>query len=165
MNLGIIADTHDHVPNIRKAVRVFNREKVALVLHAGDFVAPFAVAPLANLDCSVLAVFGNNDGERLGLAARFETLGEVHPNLATTELADRRLAVVHYPELAEPLARSRDFDLVVYGHTHEIDERQEGALLVNPGEAGGWLTGRATVALVELSDLSVRILDLDSTTD
>jgi putative phosphoesterase len=165
MKLGIIADTHDHVANIRKAVRVFNREQVGLVLHAGDFVAPFAVAPLADLDCSVLAVFGNNDGERLGLAARFESLGKVHPNLATTELADRRLAAVHYPELAEPLARSGDFDLVVYGHTHEIDERREGALLLNPGEAGGWLTGRATVAVVELSDLSVRILDLDSIGD
>jgi putative phosphoesterase len=165
MKVGIIADTHDHVPNIRKAVRVFNREQVGLVLHAGDFVAPFAVAALGDLDCSVLAVFGNNDGERLGLAARFESLGDVHPNLATIELADRRLAVVHYPELAEPLAKSGDFDLVVYGHTHEIDERREEALLLNPGEAGGWLTGRATVAVVELSDLSVRILDLDTIED
>ncbi len=106
MKLGVMADSHDNVPMVRRAVELFNRRGVDLVIHAGDFVAPFAVAPLAGLDCRVVAVFGNNDGERVVLAKKFEAIGEVHPNLAETELGGRRIAAMHYPELAEPIAAS-----------------------------------------------------------
>ena len=160
MKIGVLADTHDNVPRIREAVEIFNREGVARVIHAGDFVAPFALDPFRGLDCDVLGVFGNNDGEKEGLAARLGEIGEVHPFLATVTLDGRRIAAVHYRELAEPLAASGDFDLVIFGHTHEVEQRQEKALLLNPGEAGGWLTGRATVAIVDLNDLAVSLRDL-----
>ena len=58
MKLGVMADSHDHVPKIRQAVDLFRRRQVDLVVHAGDFVAPFAVAPLAELPYRVVAVFG-----------------------------------------------------------------------------------------------------------
>ncbi len=160
MQLGIMADSHDNVPMVRRAVELFNRRQVELVIHAGDFVAPFAVAPLADLDCRVLAVFGNNDGERVVLAKRFEAIGEVHPNLAETEVGGRRIAAMHYPELAVPIAASGLYDLVVYGHTHEIDVRRGETVVLNPGEVGGWLTGRSTVAIVDLEGMEVEIVDL-----
>lgn len=160
MLIGVMADSHDNVPKIEAAVSLFNQSKVQHVLHAGDFVAPFAIDPLRGLECPVLSVFGNNDGERLGLAARIREIGEVHPYLATTTLADRQIAVVHYPELAEPLARSGAYDLVVYGHTHRVDQSHDNGLLLNPGETGGWLTGCSTVALVDLATLEVRLHEI-----
>lgn len=160
MRLGVMADSHDNVPMVRKAVELFKGRQVELVVHAGDFIAPFAVAPLADLPCPVLAVFGNNDGERLGLQKAFASFGTVHPNLAQTTVANRTLAAVHYPELAEPLADSGRFDLVIYGHTHAIDVRPGSGLLLNPGEVGGWVTGRSTVAIVDLASLEVEICDL-----
>ncbi len=170
MKLGVMADSHDNVPMVQRAVELFNDRGVDLVIHAGDFIAPFAVAPLAGLDCRVVAVFGNNDGERVVLAKKFEAIGEVHPNLADTELGGRRIAAMHYPELAEPIAASGRYHLVIYGHTHEIDVRtvvQEGhersiaqTTLLNPGEVGGWLSGRSTVAIVELESMEVEIVDL-----
>ncbi len=122
MLIGVMADSHDNVPKLEAAVSLFKQRQVQHVLHAGDFVAPFAIEPLRGLDCPVLSVFGNNDGERLGLAARIREIGEVHAYLATATLDDRRIAVVHYPELAEPLAESGAYDLVVYGHTHRVDQ-------------------------------------------
>ncbi len=167
MKLGVMADSHDNVPMVRKAVELFNRRGVDLMIHAGDFVAPFAVAPLAELDCRVVAVFGNNDGERVVLTKKFEAIGEVHPNLADTEIGGRRIATMHYPELAVPIASSGLYDLVIYGHTHEIDERivvpegsQRTSVLLNPGEVGGWLSGRSTAAIVELEGMAVEIVDL-----
>ena len=69
--------------------------------------------------------------------------------------------MVHYPELAEPLAGSGEFDLVVFGHSHEVAERRVGeTLLLNPGEVCGWLTGRATVAVVDLEGMTVEVIDL-----
>jgi len=160
MLIGVMADSHDNVPKIEAAVALFNRSHVQHVLHAGDFVAPFAIDPLRGLGCPVLSVFGNNDGERLGLAARIREVGEVHAYLAITTLAERQIAVVHYPELAEPLARSGAYDLVVYGHTHRVDQRRDNGLLLNPGETGGWLTGCSTVAVVDLATLQVQLHEL-----
>jgi putative phosphoesterase len=160
MKIGVIADSHDNVPKIAAAVDLFNDQRVKHVLHAGDFVAPFAIEPLRQLSCPLLAVFGNNDGERLGLAARIREIGDVQPELATITLARRKIAMVHYPELAEPLAKGGTYDLVIYGHTHRVDQRHDEALLLNPGEAGGWLTGCATVAVVDLRNLQVELHEL-----
>ncbi|MFB0523130.1 MAG: metallophosphoesterase family protein, partial [Candidatus Bathyarchaeia archaeon] len=44
MRIGVIADTHDRLPFIDRAVQKLNEEKVGLVLHAGDYIAPFVVS-------------------------------------------------------------------------------------------------------------------------
>jgi putative phosphoesterase len=160
MKLGVMSDSHDNVPAVRAAVEAFRQRAVETVVHAGDFISPFALDPLSELGCPVHGVFGNNDGERVVLAERFRKLGEVQPNLLELELGGRRIAAVHYPELAVPLAASGLYDLVIYGHTHLVDERRDQALLVNPGEVGGWLTGRRTAAVVDLESLAVEVFDL-----
>ena len=135
MKIGVMSDSHDNIPNVKRAVILFNQLGVDLVVHAGDFIAPFAIDPLADLNCRVVGVFGNNDGERVVVAKRFETIGgEVHPNLASATLGDRSIAVMHYPELAIPIAKSGDYDIVVYGHTHQIDIQKGESLLLNPGK-------------------------------
>jgi putative phosphoesterase len=161
MKLGVMSDSHDNIPNVKRAVALFNEIGVDLVVHAGDFIAPFAVAPLEDLNCRVVGVFGNNDGERVIVAQRFEEIGgEVHPNLASGSLGGRDIAVMHYPEFAIPIAKSGDFDIVVYGHTHQTDIQKEKALLLNPGETGGWTTGKATVAVVDIATLEATIHEL-----
>ncbi len=160
MKLGVMSDSHDNIPNVKRAVALFNEIGVDLVVHAGDFIAPFAVDPLADLNCKVVAVFGNNDGERVVLVKKFEPIGEVHPNLASATLGDRTIAVMHYPELAIPIAKSGEYDIVIYGHTHKIDIQKEAALLLNPGETGGWTTGKATVAVVEIDTLETKIHEI-----
>jgi len=42
-----MADTHDHRTMTRRAVRIFSDRRVTLVIHAGDFVAPFTAWDLA----------------------------------------------------------------------------------------------------------------------
>ena len=160
MKIGVMSDSHDNVPMIKKAVELFNSENVELVIHAGDFIAPFSVAALGDLKCRVVGVFGNNDGERVGGAKRFESVGEIHPNLASVEVGGRKIAAMHYPELAEPIAKSGEYDIVIYGHTHEIDVRKAESLILNPGETGGWTTGRCTVAIVDLDTLEAEICEL-----
>ncbi len=161
MKLGVMSDSHDNIPNVKRAVALFNEIGVDLVVHAGDFIAPFAIDPLANLNCRVVGVFGNNDGERVVLVKKFEAIdGEVHPNLASASLGDRSIAVMHYPELAIPIAKSGDYDIVVYGHTHKIDIQKEESLLLNPGETGGWTTGKATIAVVDSEILEAKIYEI-----
>ena len=49
MKVGIFADAHDHLDNIRRVVRMFNEHHCACVLFAGDLVSTFAVPPLRKL--------------------------------------------------------------------------------------------------------------------
>ncbi len=160
MKLGVMSDSHDNIPNVKRAVELFNQIGVDLVVHAGDFIAPFAIDPLTELNCRVVGVFGNNDGERVVLAKKFEAIGEVHPNLASVTLGNQSIAVMHYPELAIPISKSGDYDIVVYGHTHKVDVNTDNALLLNPGETGGWTTGKATVAVVDLEVRDAKIYEL-----
>ena len=52
---------------VNRAVEIFNREKVAMVLHAGDYVAPFSIKPLFFLEADFMGVWGNNDGDKIAL--------------------------------------------------------------------------------------------------
>jgi putative phosphoesterase len=72
MRIGVLSDTHDHLGYLRRAVDALRDLQVELVLHAGDYVAPFVVNELQRLPCRVLGIFGNNDGERIGLTRRLE---------------------------------------------------------------------------------------------
>jgi putative phosphoesterase len=161
MKIGIISDTHDHMGNCRKACAAFAAEGVTTVLHAGDIIAPFIAPVFYEAKLKLIAVFGNNDGEKLFMRERFADLGYgLHHGPYRFELDGRRICLMHEPRCLDSLVKSGDFDLVIYGHTHELAISEEGTLVVNPGEACGYLTGKATCAVVDLADMSGRIIEL-----
>lgn len=43
MRIGILSDTHDYLEMVDAAVGQLNRERVDLVLHAGDYISPFVI--------------------------------------------------------------------------------------------------------------------------
>jgi hypothetical protein len=158
--VGLITDTHDNKVSVLAAVDLFNRRGVKQVLHGGDYVAPFNAGWMRNLRAPLVGVFGNNDGERFGLRSQFERLGPIHRAPHVAEVGDRRILMLHEPDELEALASANAYDVIFYGHTHEIDVRPGPPLIVNPGEAGGWVTGRSTVGLLDLKTLDVEIVDL-----
>jgi putative phosphoesterase len=158
--IGIIADTHDNRPAIQKAVEVFNRRGVGLVVHAGDMISPFTILDFKKLDCPMEIVFGNNDGERVGLAAAFKDRGTLLPGPRAFSYGGRRFLLMHENACIEQVAHTPAVDIIVYGHTHDVDVRQGPPLVINPGEAGGWLRGRSTMAILDLASLEVEIIDL-----
>ncbi len=164
MLIGIMADSHDNLPKIEQAVRFFNQREVEVVLHAGDFIAPFVVNKLKDLSCNLVGVFGNNDGEREGLKKRINEIGEIHPSpFPFTWLGKKFLLVHDFQDLAEKKLNTASFDIVIYGHTHQAKIGKEGeSLLINPGECGGWLTGKSTVALLDLKTMKAWLKELTS---
>ena len=160
MKIGILSDTHDRLPLIEQAVERFNAEGVELVLHAGDFVSPFTAKPLAKLDGEFVGVFGNNDGDRIYLTKRFETIGPIHLGYHTFDADGVRAVLMHEPKSIDALAASEHYDLVVYGHTHEIDLREGPCVVVNPGEVCGYLSGRATVVVLDTATMKPELIDL-----
>jgi putative phosphoesterase len=165
MRIGILADTHDNLPMVEKAVARLNALSPDLVLHAGDYVAPFVIPRLAVLSCPCIGVFGNNDGDQTLLAARARESGKVEIHgYFTAKLADgRSIALLHGHEAGalDGVAGSGIFDIVVHGHSHRPSITEKGGtLVVNPGEVCGYLTGRGTVAFLETGPLEAEILEI-----
>jgi len=159
--IGVMSDSHDNVDAIKKAVRFFNEAQCELVLHAGDFIAPFAARELGHLSCPVKAVFGNCDGEKVGLKKVFVSLGEIDEEPVVFTYAQRIILLTHTQFANEKYIRSGKYAAVIYGHTHKPDvKKKNNILVVNPGETGGWLTGKNTVALLDPARLEAEIVFL-----
>ncbi len=58
MRVGIIADSHDRLPAIAELMKRFNERGIDLVLHAGDFCAPFALRPFRDAQVPLAEMFG-----------------------------------------------------------------------------------------------------------
>lgn len=158
MLIGLIADTHDNLPKIKEAVRIFNQRGVEIVLHAGDYIAPFSLGPLEELRFPYLGVFGNNDGEKDGLSR--SSKGAIKNSPRELELDGKRIILLHDLQTLEIKPKDK-YDLVVYGHTHKVDvTKTNGRLVINPGECGGWLTGESTIAIVDLKKSLAEIIKI-----
>ncbi len=165
MLVGIISDTHDNLPMIRKVIDVLNRARVQLVLHAGDYVATFVIPLFQKLDAKMIGVFGNNDGDHDFLARRFSENPniELRGTFANLTVGHLRLALLHGSdtELLKALVENGGFNVVVHGHTHEPEIiRKSKTLVIVPGEVCGYLTGKSTVAFLDTESKRAKIVQL-----
>ncbi len=162
MRVGVLADTHDRVPAVAELLRRLAAAGVTLVLHAGDYCSPFSLGPFRDLNVALAGVFGHNDGDREGLKAFAATGvgGELYEAPHSVKIDGQRVLLVH--ELSEAAARSVDAHaIVVHGGTHRREARTHGdTLLINPGEACGWLSGVPSAAIVDLESKAVEFLEL-----
>lgn len=160
MRIGIFADTHDHLANIRLAVERFNAEDVDLVLFAGDLVSTIAVPPLRKLDAPLVACFGDNEGNKVGLQSGFRLVGELsEPPVRLTLEDGTRLLLVHMKRQMRGIS---NFDVAVFGHTHKprIEHDSDGRLLINPGETSGWSFGHPSIAILDSTSRQAVIVQL-----
>ena len=170
MLVGVISDTHDSIEAVKQAAKLFAEKGVNIVLHLGDIVAPFTLRAFHDNGVErLVAVYGNNCGERLGLRETAGKIGyEIHEWPHIVELGGRRLLLIHgigpvekTRMLVESLAKSGDYDAVLYGHTHIVDNRVVGGtLLLNPGEACGCLSGKRTAAIIDTATMRAEIVKI-----
>ena len=162
MRVGLIADSHDRVPAIAELVRQIQAAGVGMVLHAGDYCAPFSLKPFEEAHLSLAGVFGRNDGDPQGLVSRAQSAigAELFESPHSFDLGGHRILLVH--DLGDVSARSiSSHEVVIHGHTHQQEMKTRGeTLIVNPGEACGWLFGSPSAAVLDLDTMRVEFLSL-----
>jgi putative phosphoesterase len=159
--VGIVSDTHGHVVNTQKAVRMLQSFDVDAVLHCGDIGSDqipgyFQCWPTHY-------VLGNVDWQRTQLAAAVESAGGVfHGRFAALRAGGRKIALLHGDDekrLAEEINSER-WDLVCHGHTHQASRRRAGkTLVVNPGALQR--AHPPSIAIVQIAHLEVIPLALE----
>ena len=173
MLIGIFADSHDHVEQLQRVVARCNEARCDLVLFAGDLVSTFVVPILRKLEAPLIGCFGDNEGNKVGLAGGWSIVGTIGEPPFGVRLPDgTRVLLTHQKERL--LSRGEGMagddwvcgaDAVVYGHTHRpfVGRDDAGRLWINPGEASGWTFGRSTMALWETDGPHVQIVELERT--
>jgi uncharacterized protein len=163
MKIGLISDTHDNINNIQNAVSLFNDRSVSFVIHAGDITSPKAVE--AFTEVKLIGVLGNNDVDVAGLRNAFDKIGgQLKGELCEIEQDDLIFAIYHGTDSKkkESIIQSGKYDVVVYGHTHRIQNKRVGkTLVINPGTANGWFFGyRATAVVFDTKTSESEFLNL-----
>jgi putative phosphoesterase len=153
------------LPLVDKAIERLNQEKVEMVLHAGDYIAPFTVVRFKQLKAKLVGVFGNNDGDRELLKKRFAGIetAEIRGGFAEVTIDGLKIALLHGEEneLLSSLVNAECYDVVVHGHSHEARTYRKGkTIVINPGEVCGYLSGKSTIALFDTETREAKIIQL-----
>jgi putative phosphoesterase len=162
MRVGLMSDSHDRVPAVAEFVKQMQAAGIGMVLHAGDFCAPFSLDPFVKATMSMAGVFGKNDGDSTGLRTKAQSaIGlEMFESPHSFEIGGRRILLVH--DLADMSERSvEQHEIVVHGHVHKQEMKTRGeTLIINPGEACGWVYGVPSAAILDLDSRQVEFLSL-----
>jgi putative phosphoesterase len=163
MKVGLMADSHDRLPAIAELLRLMRDAGATMVLHAGDYVSPLALKPFEDLHMTLAGVFGKNDGDHQSLLSRASAgFGlEISESPHSFDVAGHQILLVH--DLGDVQKRSiTQHSVVVHGFVHQQSlKTHDETIVVNPGEACGWLHGIPGAAVLDLDTKKVDFLTLD----
>lgn len=160
MLIGIMSDSHDNFPELKRAVEILCEHEVEMILHAGDVIAPGMSFAFEGCGAELKLVFGNNDGDRHTLESNFARVGgEFLGDFGEIEVDDLKIALLHgtHEPVVKALVDSGNYDVVIRGHDHHVNVERENTLLINPGEVWGMFTGYKTIAILDTESLDVNI--------
>ncbi len=169
MLIGIMSDSHDNIAKIDAAINLFSSYGVKMIIHLGDYIAPFSLARILRSGVRFVGIIGNNDGEKLGLKEVAVKSGqELYEPPLEMEIEGKRFLMIHgygsrdrTRAIVDSFAKSGNYDLILYGHTHEPDVRVEKrTMIINPGEVYGMITGRATAAILDIDKMEVKVIEI-----
>lgn len=155
----IISDTHDNVEKLKKVKKIVKENDVDTIFHCGDYVAPFSLPYIIIDGVQFFGIYGNNDGEILGLNKKSN--GIITHGPKTLEHQGHKIYMMHEPYSLKAAENSSLYDFIFFGHTHEIVTRKSGkSLIINPGEACGCLTGKSTLCILNPENKEYKIIEL-----
>ena len=157
MKVGVISDSHDHLTRINEALEKLTAAGAEQIIHCGDLVSPFAAKAMAQFDGRLHIIYGNNDGELAGLK---KILPQIKDGPVRIKIGACRIYVAHFIEEL-PRTLFDEADVICSGHTHRVSCKvMDRTLLLNPGECCGWVTGRATCAILDTETRTAEIIML-----
>jgi len=169
MLLGIMSDSHDNLSNVEKALNTFHQHGIELLIHLGDVISPFSLRKIVQVSARVIVIRGNNDGDALQLREIANKAGALFKEPPYEITIDNKVFLLlhgsgsksYTKKIAHSFAKSGNYDVVMYGHTHEVEvSRINNCLLINPGEVFGMLSGKSTIAILDTKTMDIKIIEL-----
>ena len=166
MKIAIISDIHGNFHNLILFLKEVEKYKIKKIIFLGDFVNNGIAKILAKSKIPVIAIWGNNDGDKVAITRtslnRKSNLTIGFETYDFLEIDNRKIFITHYPLLAKPMAKSKEFDAVFYGHDHKKNiDKIDNCTIVNPGEISAHKTGIASFAIYNTENNTSNIIDIE----
>ncbi|TAK96672.1 YfcE family phosphodiesterase [Patescibacteria group bacterium] len=166
MKIAIISDVHNNDTNLKKVLDYCAKEEIKTIICCGDLASNETLDFLNdNFAGEIHYALGNMDNEQLQ-EHRFDKKYKntnIFENVGEAEISGKKVAFVHYPWIADKLARSGKYKFVFYGHTHKPWTEKVGECeMLNPGNVAGdiypptfavWNTDDDKFELIRVHDL------------
>jgi len=176
MLITIISDIHNNTVNLQKVLNYCKENNIKTIICCGDMASDETLDFLNdNFSGAIHYTFGNMDNDQLQdfkFKDKFKNTF-LYKEFGETEIENRKIAFVHFPEIARKLAETGKYDFVFYGHTHkpwsasvktsaDKEEKNKHCLMLNPGNVAGeiyfptfavWNTENDKFDLIRIHDL------------
>ena len=160
--IGIISDTHDNISAIKKAVEIFKKRNVDLVLHLGDIIAPVTVLYFKGL--RIKFILGNCDGDVENIKRIINEIdGEFLGIFSELELENKKIALLHGQDTKKlnELILTGQYNYILHGHTHvKRNEKVGMARIINPGAFYPTVEEK-TIAILDVINDEVEFIKID----
>ena len=158
--MKIIVTGDFHIPERASKIPeeiLISCEKSDLVVCTGDYTSSKVIEELKKKNENIVAVRGNCDFLNL-------------PEYREIEIKNKRIGVIHSHQfgrnnisLIKKFAKTKNLDLLIFGHTHRPFLEEEEVKLLNPGTATGAFSGigenqEKSFAIIEINEeISIKI--------
>ena len=133
-----MSDSHDHRPNIKKALEIFKENEIEIIIHAGDLISPFCVKIFEEYRGKFHLCSGNNKGDTAVISEMMKEQGFFYPEVGKFIIDGQTFALYHGTDelILNSLIYPKDpYDYVITGHTHKKLLKKVGkTIVINPGE-------------------------------
>jgi uncharacterized protein len=166
MSVAIISDVHNNEVNLQEVLNYCKNNNIQTIICCGDLASDETLDFFNdNFNGTIYYTFGNMDNDQLeNFKAKTKYKNTfLYKEFGETEIENKRIAFVHYPNIARTLCESEKYDFVFYGHTHKPWEEMIGKCkMLNPGNVAGeiypptfaiWDTGNDSFKLLRIHSL------------
>jgi len=175
MQVAIISDIHDNIPNLKKVLDYCTLNKIEKIICCGDLASIETLDFLnTNFTGEIFFTFGNMDNDFLknyffekldpstSLGMTYKKT-KIFREFGEAEIDGKNVAFIHFPWEAKELCESGKYTFVFYGHTHKpFEEAINNCKMLNPGNVANqyylptfaiWETTDDKFSLVRINEL------------
>lgn len=141
MLIAIISDAHNNLVNLEKVLNYCREKDIETIICCGDLASPETLDFLNdNFSGTIHYTFGNMDNDQLRDLEFTEKYKNtfIYKKIGETTIENKKIAFVHYPNVAKHLSETGKYTHVFYGHTHKPwTETINNCVMLNPGNVAG----------------------------
>lgn len=168
MQIAIISDIHDNIPNLTKVLDYCRGNKIEKIICCGDLASLETLDFLNdNFQREIFFTFGNMDDAYLKnypFKNNQYKNTQIFRDFGEAEIAGKKVAFIHFPREAKELCETGKYNFVFHGHTHKPwTEKIKNCIILNPGNVANqiysptfaiWNITNNSFDLIRINDLS-----------
>lgn len=173
MKIAICSDIHENFNNLKVVLEEIKAQKADQIICLGDYCCPLIAKMFADFNIPSYGIWGNNDADKVRITkialAKNSNLKVGDETFDELTFDEKKFFISHYPKLADIAFKSKEYDVICYGHDHDAfinnnkdkNRKNNSRIIINPGEVAGHKTGKVSFAIYDTKTNFANIIYID----